>query len=405
MASFIYNARDPNGQSQTGLIEAANTGLALSQLRDRGWLVVSLNEELEEEDQSSGRSKMGIQGFLGPRNVQVELSLRQLAVMLRGGISLLAAMQKICEQSDSRAIRIVYSDLIDEVQRGLSFSEALESQPGFPAFVTRLVGVGERTGIQEDVLVQGADMMKSRREMVMDVVSALAYPFLIVVFISMAALYIVTTLIPKLTALLAGLGKELPPITASLVTASNYLQEWGPTILSAVGLFTVGFVVAWFTPQSRLLIDAFALRIPLLGKIFRLTGTLTFSQTMGTLLGSGVTVLDSLVTTQQMHTNTYLISIVQRSRDAIIRGNSLADSLRENWGYMPLLSTMVAVGEESGTLDEVLEEVSEFHKARLERLMKLFSAIITTGVIVCAGLLVAYVYIAFFVGMFAIAGK
>ena len=164
-------------------------------------------------------------------------------------------------------------------------------------------------------------------------------------------------------------------------------------------------MVAWFTPKARLLIDSIALRIPLLGKIFRLTGTLTFSQTMGTLLGSGVTVLDSLVTTQQMHTNTYLVSIVQRSRDAIIRGNSLADSLRENWGFMPLLSTMVAVGEESGTLDEVLDEVSEFHKARLERLMKLFSTIVTTAVIVCAGLLVAYVYIAFFVGMFAIAGK
>lgn len=405
MASFLYNARDPNGQTQTGLIEAASTGVAISQLRDRGLLVVNLKEELEEDGQAGGRSKLGIQGFLGPRNVQVELSLRQLAVMLRGGISLLAAMQKICEQSDSRAIRNVYSNLIDEVQRGLPFSEALETQPGFPAFVTRLVGVGERTGVQEDVLVQAADMMKSRREMVMDVVSALAYPFLIVVFISMAALYIVTTLIPKLTALLAGLGKELPPITASLVTTSNYLQEWGPAILSVVGLSVVAFVVAWFTPKARLLIDSIALRIPLLGKIFRLTGTLTFSQTMGTLLGSGVTVLDSLVTTQQMHTNTYLVSIVQRSRDAIIRGNSLADSLRENWGFMPLLSTMVAVGEESGTLDEVLDEVSEFHKARLERLMKLFSTIVTTGVIVCAGLLVAYVYIAFFVGMFAIAGK
>ncbi len=401
MPSFAFSARDANGQPQTGTMDAGSAAMVASQLRERGWLVLKIWQE--QEAAAADKARGWLDGLLGPRGVQVELSLRQLAVMLRGGISLLAAMETIASQSDNKAIRNTYNQLIDQVQQGRALSDALEDQPGFPSFLVRLVRVGERTGIQETVLVRGANMMRARRDTLRDIAAALTYPLIVILAAGGATLYMVTTLIPKLTKLLEGLGKPLPPITQSLVTVSNFFQTWGPTMFLAVGVATIAFIIIYMSQTGRIAIDRWALRIPIIGRIFRLSGTLTFSQTLGALVSSGVTVLDSLVTVQQMHSNQYFAEIVQRSRDAIIRGNNLADTLRVKNAYMPLLATMTAVGEESGNLDEVLDEVSQFHTSQLGALIKTLSAWVTPAIIVVVGSIVGYVYIAFFLGMFAIA--
>ena len=333
MTTFAFTARDNEGQAQQGLIEADTAARVTAQLRDRGWLVLNVREQIN----TNASTKSSLAGALmTPRGIQVELSLRQLAVMLRGGISLLAAMQTIATQSDNRQIRSAYNDLIEKVQQGITFSDALESQPGFPNFLIRLVRVGERTGIQETVLVQAADMMHSRRETVREIAAALTYPAIVLVAAGGASLYMITSLIPKLSKLLEGLGKPLPPITQSLVTASNFVEAWGPLALLVLIAIAVSIIITYLSPTGRLAIDRFVLRIPVIGKIFRLSGTLTFSQTLSSLVSSGVTVLDALVTVQQMHANSYLANIVQRSRDSIIRGNNLADTLREKRAYMPL---------------------------------------------------------------------
>lgn len=401
MTAFEFHARDSSGQTQTGLIESGSPSAVAAQLRERGWRVVQIRQQ--QEGRTAGISPGWLDGLRGPRAVHVELSLRQLAVMLRGGISLLSAMQTIATQSDSKAVRRTYQRLIEVVEQGRPLSDAMESQAGFPTFLVRLVRVGERTGIQETVLVRGADMMRARRETIHEVVAALIYPVIVVLAAGGATAYMVTTLIPKLTKLLTSLGKPLPAMTQSLVTMSSFVETQGPKIGVALGLVVIALIATYMTAPGRLAMDRLALRIPIIGKIFRLSGTLTFSQTLGTLIGSGVTVLDSLMTVQQMHANRYLAQLVQRSRDAVIRGSNLADTLRGSSGYMPLLATMTAVGEESGNLDDVLEQVSEFHMTQLKAMIRTLSAWMTPAIIVVVGGIVGYVYVAFFVGMFAVA--
>lgn len=403
MPNFAFVARDDAGQTRTGAIDAASASIVASQLRTRGWIVVKLEEQLAAAT-ASGSSGELFKSLLGPRNVQVELSLRQLAVMLRGGISLLSAMETIATQSDNRSIRRAYESLIETVQSGRPFSEAIESQAGFPQFLSQLVRVGEQTGIQETVLVRAADMMRTRRETVRDIATALLYPLLVLLAAVTATGFIVTNLLPKLTELLESLGKPLPPITQSLITVSNFVNGWGWQIAGSCVLAIVVFVLTWMSPVGRILIERLALRIPVVGKLFRISGTLTFSQTLGVLVGSGVSVLESLITVQEMHSSTYFASIVQKSRDAIIRGQNLADTLRVRGAYMPLLATMTAVGEESGTLDEVLEQVSDFHRSQLDAMIKTLSALVTPVIIIVVGSIVGYVYVAFFVGLFSVAG-
>ncbi|MCH2213484.1 MAG: type II secretion system F family protein [Fuerstiella sp.] len=401
MPNFAFTARDEAGQTRTGAIDAATASIVASQLRTRGWIVIRLEEQLAA---AVGSRRDLFKNILGPRSVQVELSLRQLSVMLRGGISLLSAMQTLSTQADSRAIRRAYSSLIDTVQSGRQFSDAIESENGFPDFLAQLVRVGEQTGIQETVLVRAADMMRTRRETIREFATALLYPLLVLLSAFMATGFIVTSLLPKLAELLVSLNRPLPAMTQSLIAISGFTTEWSWYIFGSMVMAAIAFVLTWLYPPGRLWIERLSFRIPVIGKLFRISGTLTFSQTMGVLVSSGVTVLEALITVQEMHSSTYFASIVQKSRDAIIRGQSLADTLRVRGAYMPLLATMVAVGEESGNLDEVLDQVSEFHRTQLSAMIKTLSALVTPAIIVVVGSIVGYVYIAFFVGLFSVAG-
>lgn len=403
MPNFAFTARDDAGQTRTGAIEAATAATVASQLRTRGWVVIKL-EEQQAGSSTGSRSRSWLRDRLGPRSVQVELSLRQMAVMLRGGISLLSAMETLSTQSDKRSIRRAYSSMIDVVQTGQPFSDAIDAEAGFPKFLVQLVRVGEQTGIQETVLVRAADMMRMRRETIRDIVTALLYPILVLLAAIGATAFIVTSLLPKLTDLLESLGRPLPPITQSLIVVSNFVSAYGTYIFLAMFLTFVAFILTFSSSSGRIWIERIAFRIPVVGKLFRISGTLTFSQTLGVLVSSGVSVLESLITVQEMHASKYLASIVQKSRDSIIRGQSLADTLRVRNAYMPLLGTMSAVGEESGNLDDVLEQVSEFYRSQLNSTIKTLSALVTPAIIVVVGSIVGYVYIAFFVGMFSVAG-
>jgi type IV pilus assembly protein PilC len=313
-------------------------------------------------------------------------------------------MQTISTQSDSRAIRRAYASQIETVQSGRPFSEAIESENGFPDFLVQLVRVGEQPGIQETVLVRAADMMRTRRETIRELATALMYPILVLIAAVAATGFIVTSLLPKLSELLKALNRPLPPMTRSLITISDFTTEWGWHIFGTMVLAGIVFLLTWLSPAGRLWIERLSFRIPVIGKLFRISGTLTFSQTMGVLLSSGVTVLEALITVQEMHSSTYFASIVQKSRDAIIRGQSLADTLRVRGAYMPLLATMVAVGEESGNLDDVLAEVSDFHRAQLSAMIKTLGALVTPVILAVVGSIVGYVYIAFFMGLFSVAG-
>ncbi|MEL7499753.1 MAG: type II secretion system F family protein [Planctomycetota bacterium] len=400
MPNFAFIARDEAGQQRTGTIEANDPAVVASQLRASGWIVV----KIEEQAASTVDRGSAFPSLLAPRSVHVELSLRQLAVMLSGGISLLAAMRTISIQSDKRSIRRSYQEMIETIETGRPFSEAIESQAGFPDFLAQLVRVGELTGIQETVLERAADMMRTRRETIREIATALLYPVLVLLAAVAATGFIVTNLLPKLSELLRALNRPLPPITASLITVSEFTTTWGWYILGAILLAIFALVLTWSYPPGRMWIERISLRVPVIGKLFRISATLTFSQTLGVLISSGVSVLESLVTVQEMHYSNYFGSIVQKSRDAIVRGQNLADTLRVPGAYMPLLPTMTAVGEQSGNLDGVLAQVSDFHRKQLNSLIKTLAALVTPTIIVVVGAIVGYVYVAFFIGLFSVAG-
>ena len=402
MPEFTFTARDESGARQTGVIEAGSSSNVADQIRSRGWLVVSVEENVSEAGIFQGGSSFQLP-FTGVRKIDVELALRQLAVMLKGGLTLLSSLNVLAVNSPRRSSRKMWAEVIEDIQSGESFAEAIESQDGIPGFVSRLVNVGEQTGILDSVLIQAADMIKARRALVRDLMTALAYPAIVFVISILIATYLVLVIIPQLGEFLGKMGKELPWITQLLLDVADFIQVWGGPIFVTILVATIGFTAVYLTETGRILIDRIALRIPIIGPIFRLSGTTTFSQSLSILVSSGVTVIDSLRTVETMHYNQYFALCVREARESVMNGRTLASAIGERNAYLPLLTSMTAVAEQSGNLDEVMEDVAVFHGDLLKSKIQTLSAWLAPCVILVVGTIVGFVYIAFIVALFAVA--
>jgi type IV pilus assembly protein PilC len=208
-------------------------------------------------------------------------------------------------------------------------------------------------------------------------------------------------LIPKLEKLLRAMGRPLPPSTQFLLDLSHTAQESWTQLVLVIVLLAGGllFILKW--PPGRLWLDRTMLRVPVVGHILRLSGTVMFSRSLSTLTSSGIRLLEALRTVEPLINNRYLARVAAAARLRVMQGASLADPLSEKGAFTPMLSRMVAVGEQSGTLDEVLEEVARFHEAQLRRLVKQFSATVEPVMIVVVGSIVGFVYMSVFQALYS----
>lgn len=403
MPSFNYTARDAAGIPQRGVTDAPAASVVVNSLRARGLIVLSV-EEVGGGGVNSLSSSLNIFGRLPPRSIDVETGLRQISTMLRSGLTLLSALRIAGDQTGGRAMKRIWGAVAKRIEEGASLTDAMKQHRCFGRLVLQLTLVGEQTGELEHVLRRAADTMERRRVLTTNLFTALMYPSIVFVAAIGAAGFMIGFVIPKLKVFLDALGRKLPPMTQALVDISAWLQIYLVPVLIGVA-FVAGLAIAlWLWPPGRLRIDRASLRLPLIGRILRIAGTVQFSHSLGILLRSGVTLLEALDTMREMHGNQWLALQVDRARQNVMRGGSLADPLKTPHTWMPMLGGMVSVGEQAGTLDEVLEEVTQFHEEQLQSLIRRLATIIEPVVVVVVGGIVGFVYISFFVALFAAAG-
>lgn len=400
MPNFAYAARDRSGRSLRGSVEAATPTAAADDLRNRGWVVVQIRPEAARSD----RSASGGVSWMPIRSSDIEVSLRQLAVMLRSGLTLLNALQTVAEQAPRVSVRRVWTDVSRRIQEGSGLAEAMAMHPQFSALVVQLVRVGEQTGHLEAVLVRAASGLEQRRKLRMQLVSALTYPAIVLLASIGVTIFMMVSVIPKLQQFLGAMGRQLPPMTQLLVDISTVVNTYwlhGAAMVVLMG-GTIAAMRSW--PPSRFWMDRQLVRVPVIGILNRLAGTVLVSRGLSTLLRSGVTLLESLRTVERLTTNRYLANRVAQARDAVMQGGALASPLAAERAFMPMLAGMVAVGESAGTLDEVLEEVARFYEEELQRAIARLAALVEPAIILAVGGVVGFVYIAFFMALFAAAG-
>jgi len=404
MPNFAFIARDAAGTSQEGVLEAASAPAVVQNLRDRGWLVLDVHAEQAETSLADHLAGLRPSQWLPARSVDVELSLRQIAVMLRSGLTLLESLSNAAQQARRPAMGRIWRNVAEQIQEGSGLADAMAQHARFSPMVIQLVRVGEQTGNLEPVLVRAAETLEHRRQLLTTTLTALAYPTVVLVAAFGVAGFMALSVIPKLQHFLATIGRKLPAMTQLLLDIAEAIQAYALYGLIATASVIGAMVALYFWPPGRLWIDRLSLRIPVIGSLFRLAGTVSFARAMGALLQSGITLLEGLRTIERLQHNRYLAERVSAARIAVMQGDSLAPSLITPHAFMPMLGRMVAVGESAGTLDEVLDEVARFYEDQLQRSIKRLSVIIEPVIIIVVGGIVGFVYIAFFMALFAAGG-
>lgn len=399
MPEFRYKARDNQGAARSGVIDANNRSAAASILRSRGLIVIGV-DPVDQPDASSA-SQWDPYQYLPVRQIDVEISLQQLSMMIRGGMPLLTALVTMVEQAPRSSMAAVWKKVIDSIQAGERLSNSLESHRCFPDFVVQLVRVGERTGELAPVLQRSVETIRSRRQSLQEVGSALIYPVMVILVAIGVTIYMIAYLIPRLEVYLQNLGKEMPPMTQRLINASVWLRQYYPVlIIIACGLIVFA-LVAYRSRESRMWIDRMLFRIPVAGKLLQLCETSAFARSLSVMLGSGITLVDGLLTVEKLLLNRHSARSVNQAREKIIRGQNFADSIGNTDAFSPMLRKMIAVGQQSGDLQGVLIEVAEFHEDQFRTAVQTLNAVLTPALTVTVGAVVGYVYIAFFVALLA----
>lgn len=405
MPMFRFSARDPSGRPHQGVLDLPSAGEVVNSLRQRGLLVLDVHLDTTEVSFKSTLASFRPSNWLPVRAIDVEMGLQQLAVMLRSGLTLLTALKTVAEQAQRARMSRVWAAVAIRIQEGANFADSLSRHSCFPRLVVQLARVGEQSGTLDRVLGRAADSIQRRREIKRSLITALAYPGIVLVSALGVTVFMMVWVIPKLKTFLASMGKKLPPMTQLLVDISDLVSNYAIHAVAVLALLAIAFGFFYSSTQGRLLIDAFSLRLPLLGRLARLAGTAVFARGMGILLQSGVTILEALRTVEDLVGNRYVAGCIANSRDAIMRGGRLAESLDNPNAFMPMLSRMVAVGDASGTLDEVLDEIALFHESQLQAAIRQLSALVEPAIIFFVGGIVGFVYIAFFMALFAAGGS
>lgn len=397
MPTYAYIARDDAGRTQRGRREGPSERDVAMALRGEGLLPLRI-----ESGSRLPWYRRPIHLF-GPRPVDVEMQLRQLAFMLRTGLSLLAAL-KVCTEQGNAATARIWNAVADRIRGGSTLHEAMTQHRCFTRLTCSLVDVGERTGNLDLVLTRSADAMLRRRQTRTQVLTALAYPTLVVVLAIATVAFMMVSVVPKLAKFLASLGRRLPASTQFLVDVSDAVQVH----VVRGALFLAGLVavvaIAWATRRGRLAIEAVLMRIPVVGRILSLAAVSTFAHNGALLLSSGVRLIASLSVVQPLFFLRQVRDRLARTRERVVQGASLADSLQDERLFSPLVRSMVAVGETSGALDEVLQGLAQHHDDTLQELVRRLGTLVEPVILVVIGSVVGFIYFAFFMAIYSITG-
>lgn len=395
MPTYAYRAKDRALKVVEGTLEAESEAAAIARLGGLGVYPMTIAEA------QVGAQLPVIAGAKRVPNRTVAEMSRQLADLLSGGLSLFSALSLLSQQIEHRLLRRIVSEVAQAVHDGQALSDALAQHPEvFSPFYISLVRTGE-TGVGLDaVLARLADVAESEAELKSRVTSALVYPLVVLCIGVLTIIVLLTYVVPKLTALFAESGQLLPLPTRVLLAISGSLTHWW--WVWGVGL-TAGVWAARAIPRSptgRVLVDRTLLNMPLVGTLVRKLETSRLARNVGVMVGQGVPVLQALEVGSATVGNTILRQAVLHLKDAVQQGTSLAGALTESRQFPVFVSHMVAVGEESGTLDGALLKVASSYERETQRALQALTTVLEPALIVAVGLVVMFIVISMLLPIF-----
>ncbi|TEB17575.1 putative type II secretion system protein F [Pelotomaculum sp. FP] len=397
--NFAYKARNPAGKLVTGKIEAENRSKAITQLRDRRFFVV----ELKEAPLAGTSIKLDklFQKKVGSRDLAV--MCRQFATMVQAGVPLLQTISIISQQCDNKTLQDTMKKVGGNLAGGMSLTESMKPYPRvFPGIFTSMVEAGEVGGDLEHVLERLAVNFEKEHDMREKVKSAMTYPTVVLVVAVLAVVALLIFVLPSMTKMLIDMKAPLPVTTKIIMGVSGFLKNYWYIALTLVVALAFGYKTGVKSGRGKKMKDSVVLKLPVMGPMVQKIVISRFCRSLSTLLKSGVPVLQALEVVKNIVDNHSVNMGLKEAERSIKEGQSFAEPLMKSRVFPPMVSTMMSIGEETGSVDTLLEKVADFYEKEVDAMVSRLSSMIEPILLVGMGVVVGFILISIMVPMFTV---
>jgi len=421
MPRFNYVALDSRGQESTGLVEAASSNAAITQLRQAGFFPTSVIEEaISGPDGKEARrraattarvtkprAKKGIVLFKR-RKVKSKILMiftRQLATLIDSGLPLLRSLNVLAKQERDKLLKSTINKLADSVQSGSTFSDALALHPRiFNDLYVNMVKAGEVGGVLELVLNRLAEFQEKAAKIKNKVAAAMVYPAIVMTMAIGIMTFLLIFIVPRFELIFHDIlgDKPLPPVTRFVIGVSDFVQHRGVVLFGLIIALVALYKMIGRTRRGRLIIDKFKLRMPLFGNLNRKTAISRFARTLGTLVTSGVPILQALNITRETAGNAAIALAIGHVHDSVKEGESIVQPLEASKQFPPMVVSMIDVGEETGKLPEMLLKVADVYDDEVDNAVVALTSALEPIMIVFLAVVVGTIVLALFTPLISI---
>jgi len=397
MAVFAYRGRSTSG-TVSGQIEADDRPAAVAQLRARGIVATSVQER---QAKAAAVKKVG--GKVKDKDLAIYT--RQFSTMVDAGLPIAQCLAILAEQGDSKALRDVTGKIAREVEGGATLAESFRKYPKvFNDLFTNMLQVGESGGVLDIVLQRLSGYIEKAAKLKAQVKGAMVYPVTIMGVAVLVIVFMMIFVIPTFAKMFQGLGADLPLPTKIVMLVSEFTQKYILFLIGAIAGTIYSIKRYYNTDQGSKVIDAFLLRVPVIGMLIRKVSVARFTRTLGTLIKSGVPIMQALETVAQTAGNVVIAEAVNNTRESIREGGHLSDPLKKSGIFPNMVTSMISVGEETGALDIMLSKIADFYDQEVDTAVKGLTSLIEPIVIVVMGVIIGTIVVAMFMPMFEIGG-
>lgn len=399
MALYSWSGYSEKGKATSGMIDAASIREAKLKLRSQGMFVSTIGEETKGI--AHPLRDISMRGFVGRVRLEdLTVMTRQLSTLVGASIPLVDALNALYEQTDSPPMKKTIAQVKDAVNEGLSFADALSQHKRvFPDLYVNMVRSGEVSGALDVVLLRLAEFMENQHRLRSKIGAAMLYPAALLAISILVLLFLLTGIVPKVVGMFETMNQVLPLPTRILIAISRFLTvSWW--ILALVLIAAAVYLSRWKkTDQGAMKFDRFKMRMPIYGSVYRKVSVARFSRTLGTLLASGVPIIEALRIVKTILQNRIMESAVEDSIAQVMDGSSIAAPLKSSGVFPPILVHMISVGEKSGSLEEMLMKAADSYENDVETTVSGLTSILEPLMIVIMGLIVGFVVLSILLPM------
>ena len=402
MATFVYSGKTMNGEVKKGELQAANMSQATAALRRQHIIPSTLNQKRA----GFSLKDIKIPGLSqGVKTKDLVIFSRQFATMIDAGLPLVQCLEILSSQQDNAEFKRVLIDVKSAVEGGSTFADALRKHPKvFDSLYVNLIAAGEVGGILDTILNRLSGFLEKAEKLKAKVKSAMTYPVAVILIACLVVTGLLIWVVPVFEEMFQSFGQALPAPTQIVVSLSQALQHYWYLMLGSIVGIGVFINRAYKTAKGRMAIDSLLLKVPVFGDLIRKTAVARFTRTLGTMLSSGVPILEAMEIVSKTSGNVVIEAAIMKARMSLSQGKTLADPLIETKVFPGMVTQMIAVGESTGALDAMLTKIADFYEDEVDAAVDSLTSLIEPLLMAFLGVVVGGLVIALYLPIFQIAG-